>query len=97
MYKMPFLCFYANLTVTYHFVKPVHKTFKICHFKDIILPSTSEFVGTIKDLTGIANAKEAQSGRRDALGSAYNPDCLDFLEDSKDFKIEKVFEFCPNE
>jgi len=65
--------------------------------KDIILPSTSEFVGTIKDLTGIANAKGAQSGRRDALGNAYNPECLDFLEDSKDFKIEKVLEFCPNE
>lgn len=65
--------------------------------KDIILPATSEFVGTIKDLTGIANAKGARSGRRDALGNAYNPECLDFLEDSKDFKIERVLEFCPNE
>ena len=73
--------------------------------KDIILPSTSEFVGTIKDLTGIANAKGAQNDHRDALGNAYNPECLDFLEDIEDFKnkkandfrIETVLEFCPNE
>ena len=64
--------------------------------QDIILPSTSEFTGTIRDLTGIANQKSLD-GCRNALGNAYNPECLDFLEDSKDFRIEKVLEFCPNE
>ena len=90
----------VSIPESYKTVKRINistKHSKYAISKDIILPYTSEFVGTIKDLTGIANAKEAQSGRRDALGNAYNPACLDFLEDSKDFKIEKVFEFCPNE
>lgn len=64
--------------------------------KDIILLSESEFVGTIRDLTEIANSRKTEQGRRDALGEAYNPDCLDFLE-TKDFTITNVLEFCPNE
>lgn len=64
--------------------------------KDIILPSESEFVGTVRDLTEIANSRDAESGHRDALGDAYNPGCLDSLEGA-DFKITNVLEFCPNE
>lgn len=65
--------------------------------KDIILPPTSEFIGTVRDITNMVNSKEKQSGRRDVLGDAYNPVCLDYLEETKDFRIEKVLEFCPNE
>ena len=65
--------------------------------KDIILPSISEFIGTVRDITDMANSKEKQSGHRDILGDAYNPVCLDYLEEAKDFRIEKVLEFCPNE
>ncbi len=64
--------------------------------KDIILLSESEFVGTIRDLTEIANFREAEHGRRDVLGEAYNPGCLDSLE-TEDFVITNVLEFCPNE
>lgn len=65
--------------------------------KDIILPPTAEFIGTIRDITNMVNSKEKQSGRRDVLGDAYNPVCLDYLEETKDFRIAKVLEFCPNE
>ena len=73
--------------------------------KDVILPSTSEFIGTIRDITDMVNSKEKQNGSRDVLGEAYNPDCLDRLEGYKDpnnktnldFRIVKVLEFCPNE
>jgi hypothetical protein len=69
---------------------------------DIILPSDSEFVGTIRDITDVAN-KKSQNGSRDSLGNAYNPKCIDFLEDiresahEEDFRITNVLEFCPNE
>lgn len=72
------------------------KRLKCAISKDIVLPSVSEFVGTVRDLTEIANSKEAKSGRRNALGDAYNPGCLDSLEGA-DFKITNVLEFCPNE
>lgn len=64
--------------------------------KDIILTSESEFVGTVRDLTEIANSRDAKSGRRDALGDAYNPGILDSLEGT-DFQITNVLEFCPDE
>ncbi|NUO09709.1 MAG: caspase family protein [Candidatus Brocadia sp.] len=64
--------------------------------QDIILPSASEFIGVIRDLTKIANSK-TEENKRNVLGDAYNPGCLDSLETSEDFKIEKVLEFCPNE
>ena len=79
-------------------VKRIHistKRSKYAISQDIILPSTSEFTGTIRDLTGIANQKSLD-GCRNALGDAYNPVCLDALEGT-DFKITHVLEFCPNE
>lgn len=62
---------------------------------DITLPAGSEFVGRIKNLTDIANRK-SDKGERDAIGEAYNPKCLDFLEDEKDFKLTNVLEFVPD-
>ncbi|MBL6996656.1 caspase family protein [Desulfobacula sp.] len=61
---------------------------------DIMLPAGSEFVGRVKDLTEVANKKT--NGERLSIGEAYNPKCLDYLEDIEDFKLIHTLEFVPN-
>ncbi|UJS20909.1 MAG: caspase family protein [Candidatus Brocadia sp.] len=72
------------------------KNLKCAISRDVILLPSSEFIGTVRDLTDIANRK-AKDGSRNAIGDAYHPECLDFLENGEYFKVEKVLEFCPNE
>lgn len=63
---------------------------------DVILLRSSEFTGTVRDLTDIANRK-SKDGVRDSIGDAYHPACLDFLENREYFRIKKALEFCPGE
>lgn len=92
-----------NSTPKYKSRKRIYITSKGSKYaisKDIIISSNSNFLGTVSDLTGIANHK--QNGSRSALGSTYNPGLLDILEndtDDKDkvFKVTNVIEFRPNE
>lgn len=79
-------------------VKRIHvstKRSKCAISRDIILPSTSEFIGTIRDLSELAKSKDSK-GCRNELGDTYQPGCLDFLE-GKDFQMTHAIEFCPNE
>ena len=63
--------------------------------KNVVLPSNSEFIGTVRDLTDISQT-DATTKRRDILGAAYKPDYLDLIE-NEDFKISNVLEFRPDE
>ncbi|MDR4507748.1 MAG: caspase family protein [Candidatus Brocadiaceae bacterium] len=61
----------------------------------IILPSNSEFIGTIRDLSSMTK-KGPEGETRNSLGNAYYPECLDLLE-SEHFTVTNLLEFRPNE
>ncbi len=63
--------------------------------KNVVLPSSSEFIGTVRDLTEVSQPN-VKTGYRDALGAAYKPGHLDLIED-ENFKISNVLEFRPDE
>jgi hypothetical protein len=92
-----------NSTPKYKSRKRIHitsKGSKCAISKEIIISSNNNFLGTVSDLTGIANHK--QNGSRSALGSTYNPGLLDTLENdtndkNKVFKVANVIEFSPND
>ncbi len=63
--------------------------------RNVLLPSNSEFIGTVRDLTDISQTDE-KTKRRDMLGAAYKPDHLDLIE-NENFRISNVLEFRPDE
>ena len=63
--------------------------------RNVILPSNSEFIGTVRDLTDISQTDE-KTKRRDMLGAAYKPGHLDLIE-NENFRISNVLEFRPDE